>query len=280
MTDTAVRTWNGLTIPAPGLYVLDEPHRRVGFQAEHLMVSTVRGEFTRVAATILVAEDPMQSAVTAVIEAASITTGHEERDAHLRSPDFLDVDRYPTLTYRSTGMRRYEENPIFQWARLRTLGRNGPAGHPDTLTRQSLSVARKFILTGELTVKGVTRPVDLDVTYTGTRRNPGRPAGLRLSGHCRDRPHRLRPGVERAAGRRGSAGRAEGRHRAGRGGGPPADVRGRRRRDGPARARHVSSYRLTTRSSNSMPMPGRSLRWIAPSRTCSRLSSVSRRSKL
>ncbi|MFS8497335.1 MAG: YceI family protein [Micromonosporaceae bacterium] len=172
MTDTAVRTWNGLTIPAPGLYVLDEPHRRVGFQAEHLMVSTVRGEFTRVAATILVAEDPMQSAVTAVIEAASITTGHEERDAHLRSPDFLDVDRYPTLTYRSTGMRRYEENPIFQWARLRTLGRNGPAGHPDTLTRQSLSVARKFILTGELTVKGVTRPVDLDVTYTGTRRNP------------------------------------------------------------------------------------------------------------
>lgn len=172
MTDIAVRTWNGLTIPAPGIYLLDEPHRRIGFQAAHLMVSTVRGEFTRVAATIMVAEDPMRSAVTAVIEAASITTGHEERDAHLRSPDFLDVERYPTLTYRSTGMRRYEADPIFQWARLRTLGRNGPVGEPDTVTRQSLRVARRFVLTGELTVKGVTHPVDLDVTYSGIRRDP------------------------------------------------------------------------------------------------------------
>jgi len=114
----------------------------------------------------------MRSAVSAVIEAASITTGHEERDAHLRSPDFLDVERYPTLTYRSTGMRRYEDDPIFQWARLRTLGRNGPVGRPDTVARQSQSLARRFVLTGELTVKGVTRPVDLNVTYTGTRRNP------------------------------------------------------------------------------------------------------------
>ena len=172
MADIAVRTWNGLTIPAPGIYLLDEPHRRIGFQATHLMVSPVRGEFTRVAATIMVAEDPMRSAVNAVIEAASITTGHEERDAHLRSADFLDVERYPTLTYQSTGMRRYEDNPIFQWARLRTLGRNGPVGQPDTVTRQSLRVARRFVLTGELTVKGVTRPVDLDVTYSGTRRDP------------------------------------------------------------------------------------------------------------
>lgn len=172
MVEVAVRSWNGLTIPAPGHYLLDDAHTRIGFHAVHMMVSPVRGEFTRAAAAISVAEDPLQSDVTAVIEAASITTGHDERDSHLRSPDFLEVERHPTLTYRSTGMRRYEDDPIFLWARLRGLGRNRPVGDPHTVPRQSRRIAQKFLLTGELTIKGITRPVDLDVAYGGARRDP------------------------------------------------------------------------------------------------------------
>ncbi|WP_446217638.1 YceI family protein [Micromonospora sp. IBHARD004] len=139
-TEAVTRDWEGLTIPAAGTYLLDAAHKRVGFVARHMMVSKVRGEFADATATITIAEDPMESSVTATIQAASIHTAMADRDAHLRSGDFLDVEKFPTLEFRSTGVK----------------SRNG----------------NEFILAGELTIKDVTRPVELEVEFEGVGRSP------------------------------------------------------------------------------------------------------------
>jgi len=168
MSTFATRTWEGLTIPQPGVYVLDQAHKRVGFLARHMMVSPVRGEFATASAQIVVGEDPLASSVAATIHAASITTGNPERDAHLSSPDFLDVTRYPTLEYRSTGVTwKGNDDPIFVWARLRNhrLGRRPGSPEP-------ARVPVRFTLHGDLTIRGVTRPVDLQVDFGGARRDP------------------------------------------------------------------------------------------------------------
>ncbi|MCO1596395.1 YceI family protein [Micromonospora sp. RHAY321] len=138
--DAVTRDWDGLTIPAPGTYALDVAHKRVGFVARHMMVSKVRGEFNEATATITVAEDPLQSSVAATIQAASIDTTQADRDAHLRSPEFLDAENFPTLEYRSTGVKSRRGN--------------------------------EFVLSGELTIRGVTRPVDLEVEFEGVGRSP------------------------------------------------------------------------------------------------------------
>ncbi|MEU5722757.1 YceI family protein [Micromonospora sp. NPDC047738] len=170
MTGPATRSWDGITIPAAGTYLLDQAHKRIGFLARHMMVSPVRGEFGAATARIDVTEDPLASSVTATIQTATVNTGNPDRDAHLSSPDFLDVERYPTLEYRSTGIKWHGNNdPIFYWARLRSnrLGRRSEASHipPEPTTG-------RFVLTGELTVKGITRPVDLQVEFGGARRDP------------------------------------------------------------------------------------------------------------
>ena len=139
-TGSVTREWSGLTIPAAGTYLLDAAHKRVGFVARHMMVSKVRGEFADATATITVAEDPMQSSVTATIQATSINTAQADRDAHMRSPEFLDVENFPTLEFRSTGVKSWDGN--------------------------------EFVLTGELTIKGVTRPVELEVEFEGVGRSP------------------------------------------------------------------------------------------------------------
>ncbi|MET7875556.1 YceI family protein [Micromonospora profundi] len=139
-TDAATRDWDGLTIPAPGTYVLDAAHKRVGFVVRHMMVSKVRGEFNEATATITVAEDPLQSSVVATIQGASIDTTQADRDAHLRSPEFLEVEKYPTLEFRSTGVKSRRGN--------------------------------EFVLNGELTIKDVTRPVELEVEFEGVGRSP------------------------------------------------------------------------------------------------------------
>ncbi|SIN28118.1 YceI family protein [Micromonospora cremea] len=138
--DAVTRDWDGLTIPAAGTYALDAAHKRVGFVARHMMVSKVRGEFNEAAATITIAEDPLQSSVVATIQAASIDTTQVDRDAHLRSPEFLEVEKYPTLEFRSTGVKSRRGN--------------------------------EFVLTGELTIKDVTRPVELKVEFEGVGRSP------------------------------------------------------------------------------------------------------------
>ncbi|MEU5908522.1 YceI family protein [Micromonospora sp. NPDC047527] len=139
-TDAVTRDWDGLTIPAPGTYVLDAAHKRVGFVARHMMVSKVRGEFNEATATITIAEDPLQSSVVATIQGASIDTTQADRDGHLRSPEFLDVEKYPTLEFRSNGVKSRRGN--------------------------------EFVLTGELTIKDVTRPVELEVEFEGVGRSP------------------------------------------------------------------------------------------------------------
>ncbi|XVU21108.1 YceI family protein [Actinoplanes sp. CA-054009] len=171
MVDRPIREWNGLTIPDPGVYVLDEAHKRLGFLAQHMMVSPIRGEFARGTATIVIGEDPARSSVTASIEAASITTHNPDRDTHLSSPDFLDVENYPTLEYRSTGVQWQENNDaIFQWARLRNnpLTRRSGAAEIPAAAKQN----GKFVVNGLLTIRDVTRPVDLQVEYGGARRDP------------------------------------------------------------------------------------------------------------
>ena len=136
----AARDFNGVQIPAAGTYVLDANHQRIGFQARHLMVSKVRGQFADGTATITVADDPLRSSVSATIQTASISTGQEQRDGHLTSADFLDVEKFPTLEYRSTGVKSLDGN--------------------------------EFVLTGELTIKDVTVPVDLQVELEGVGRSP------------------------------------------------------------------------------------------------------------
>jgi polyisoprenoid-binding protein YceI len=169
MTSFATRNWEGITIPAPGTYLLDQAHKRIGFLARHMMVSPVRGEFGEGTARITVADDPLDSSVTATIWAASVTTGNPERDAHLSSPDFLDVERYPTLEYRSTGIKwQGHDDPIFYWARLRSYR----VGRRDGVIPQVARMAGRFLLTGDLTVKGITRQVDLQVEFGGARRDP------------------------------------------------------------------------------------------------------------
>ncbi|HSR23279.1 MAG TPA: YceI family protein, partial [Candidatus Eisenbacteria bacterium] len=134
------RVVDGVELPAPGTFVLDPAHSRVGFVARHLMVTKVRGHFAEVEGTVTIAEDPLQSRAEATIAAASITTGAADRDTHLRSGDFLEVEKHPTLTFAIT----------------RVLGHRGAA----------------FQAVGDLTIKGVTREVELEVEVDGVARDP------------------------------------------------------------------------------------------------------------
>jgi polyisoprenoid-binding protein YceI len=137
---TTTREFAGVTIPAPGTYALDPAHTLVGFVARHLVVSKVRGSFTEISGAITVAEDPTASSVEVTIGAASIDTGSPDRDGHLRSPDFLNVEQFPSLTFRS----------------LRVVDFTGS----------------DFRLAGELTIRDVTREVELKVDFDGVAQNP------------------------------------------------------------------------------------------------------------
>jgi polyisoprenoid-binding protein YceI len=136
----STREFQGLQIPAAGTYLLDAAHKRVGFVVRHLMVSKVRGNFEEATATITVGDDPLQSSVTATITTASVFTGQPDRDNHLRTGDFFEAEKYPTMEYRSTGIKSFSGN--------------------------------EFVLDGELTIKDVTRPVELLVEFEGVGRSP------------------------------------------------------------------------------------------------------------
>jgi polyisoprenoid-binding protein YceI len=140
MSETLVTKVDGLELPAPGSFTIDRAHTHVGFSVRHMMVSKVKGRFSSFEGTIAVGDTPAGSSVEITIDASSIDTREEARDDHLRSPDFLDVERFPTLTYRSTQV-------------VPTA-----AGH--------------FELIGELTLHGVTRPVTLSVEQEGIVRDP------------------------------------------------------------------------------------------------------------
>ena len=134
------RTFDGVTIPTPGTFALDAAHSEVAAVARHLVVSKVRGTFADVTGTLVIAEDPLQSSVTASIPAETINTNSPDRDNHLRSADFLDVENHPTLDFRSTGI----------------VSHSGAT----------------FVVRGELTIRGVTREVDLKVEFDGVAKSP------------------------------------------------------------------------------------------------------------
>src|SRR5271169_2126399 len=127
-TETAVRGYEAAT------WTIDPIHSEVGFSVRHMMVSKVRGRFTNFSGQIVTADDPTQSSVTAEIDLSSINTGQEQRDAHIRSADFFEVETYPTMTYVSTGIKAGEEG---------------------------------FILEGDLTLKGVTKTVAFNLEVNG-----------------------------------------------------------------------------------------------------------------
>ncbi len=136
----ALRDYDGLSIPAPGTFAIDPAHTEVAAVVRHLVVSKVRGSFAGTTGTITIAENPLESTVTASIPAETINTGVADRDNHLRSPDFLDAEKYPTLDFRSTGVVKH--------------------GGAD------------FVVRGVLTIRGVSREVDLKVEFDGVARSP------------------------------------------------------------------------------------------------------------
>ena len=124
-----------------GDYTLDVTHTRLGFSARHAMVTTVRGQFTEFDGVAHIdTANPADSTATLSIKAASITTGQADRDGHLRSGDFFDVETFPELTFVATDVARAD--------------------------------ASTWTVTGDLTMKGVTRPVSIDFEATGSARDP------------------------------------------------------------------------------------------------------------
>lgn len=129
-----------IQVPGPGTYTFDPAHTEVGFWARHLMVAKVRGRFSGVSGTVEVGETPEASSIDVLIDAGSIDTRNDGRDEHLRSPDFLDVERFPHLRFRSTKVERTGE--------------------------------RTGLIHGELTIRDVTLPVILDAEFNGVSVDP------------------------------------------------------------------------------------------------------------
>jgi polyisoprenoid-binding protein YceI len=144
MTDTkpaaaATRLVAGAELPVRGRWQIDPGHTEVAFVGRHFMLTKVRGRFTGVTGAIVVAEEPGESAAEVTIDMASVESGSRARDDHLRSPDFFDVDRHPTASFSGHAA---------DWQGTRGL------------------------LAGELTIRGVTRPVTLQAEYLGHVADP------------------------------------------------------------------------------------------------------------
>jgi polyisoprenoid-binding protein YceI len=129
-----------------GTWKVDPAHSDIAFSVRQLLITTVSGRFTRYDVTIVTGEDPLGSSVNATIELASLDTGNEKRDEHIRSDTFFDVAKHPTASYRSTGIRRAGEG---------------------------------WVIDGDLTLHGITRNVlAVAVTGIGPGPNGGRRAGF------------------------------------------------------------------------------------------------------
>jgi len=141
-------TTNTLT---PGTWNIDPSHSSVNFMVRHLMVSKVRGRFGAFTGTVTIGEDQLASSVVASVEMASVSTDDNGRDAQLRTSDFFDVERFPTMTFASTAVR----------------------GDGDD-----------YVLVGDLTIKGVTKSVELELEFDGVSADPwgGTRAGFSAEG--------------------------------------------------------------------------------------------------
>ena len=125
-------------IPA-GTWTIDPSHSEVGFSVRHLMVSKVKGNFETFEGTITIGENPLESSVTAEVDLSSINTRDEQRDGHLRSADFFEVENHPKLTFTSTSVE--------------------PKGDD-------------YVVTGDLSIKGTTKSVVLDLEFNGVHPDP------------------------------------------------------------------------------------------------------------
>jgi polyisoprenoid-binding protein YceI len=134
-----------------GTWNIDPVHSHIGFMARHLMVSKVRGNFTKFEGQIITAADPLQSSATATIDTTSFDTSNEQRNSDVKGENFLDVANHPTMTYRSTGVRRE---------------------------------GGEIIVDGDLTIRGITHPVALTVEVNGFGPDPygGTRAGFSAAG--------------------------------------------------------------------------------------------------
>ncbi len=138
-TNTTTTTSPELQLPTAGAWQIDPGHAEVGFVGRHLGLTKIRGRFTDVTGAVSIADDPAHSSVEVTIDMGSVASGDRSRDDHLRSADFFDVELHPRATYRSTAVR-------FQ----------GTRGTVD----------------GDLTIKGISRPVRLEVDYIGHATDP------------------------------------------------------------------------------------------------------------
>ena len=134
-TEVATREIDGIETPQPGTYKVDPSHTSVEFVARHMMVTKVRGRFVEFDGTVHIAERLEDSWAEGTLKAGSIVSNWEQRDNHLRSADFLDADRFPDITFKSK--------------RLESAGKN------------------RWKAIGDLTIRNVTREIELDVEYGG-----------------------------------------------------------------------------------------------------------------
>jgi polyisoprenoid-binding protein YceI len=127
--------------PLTGTYTVDPAHSRFGFVARHAMVTKVRGAFNEFdASAVIDGEDPTKSWVSVTLQTASVDTRNEQRDGHLRTNDLLDVETYPTITFTSTAI--------------------------------AFEGGDEFVVTGDLTIKGVTRSIDIPLEFQGAAKDP------------------------------------------------------------------------------------------------------------
>jgi polyisoprenoid-binding protein YceI len=131
---------NDREVPVPGHYAIDPAHTSVEFVGRHLMITKVRGRFPDVSGIITVDDEPARSHVEVTIGVSSIDSGNPDRDAQLRGPDFFDATQFPTITFKSTQVE---------------------VGESDT-----------WMITGDLTVRDVTRPVTLEFEFDGANASP------------------------------------------------------------------------------------------------------------
>jgi polyisoprenoid-binding protein YceI len=124
-----------ITLPKPGTYTVDPAHAEAGFVARHLIGTKVRGRFTEFTGTFTVAENPEDSTFEAEAQVASIHTSQSMRDDHLRSADFFDAENHPTITIKSTGLKKITDT---EWK-----------------------------LSTDMTIRGITKPVEFDLEYLG-----------------------------------------------------------------------------------------------------------------
>ncbi len=133
-TKQVTRTVDGHLAPVAGTWILDPAHTTLTFEARHMMIAKVRGAFQKAEGRIVVPDDPRQTEVEVVVETASVDTGVEDRDNHLRSADFFDVEQFPTMTFRGNGVSITDDG---------------------------------YVLRGTLTIRDVTRPLDLPFEFHG-----------------------------------------------------------------------------------------------------------------